>query len=78
MAVLNDSLEGHKEFVKLNAKLENRRLDYDAKLNKVQKTKKENSSLEEETSAARLKYEETLEAMTQKMFDLNSQDVMHL
>jgi hypothetical protein len=58
--------------------LENRRLDYDAKLNKVQKTKKENTVLEEETRVAQAKYEETLASITQKMIDLNSEDVSGL
>ena len=75
MRVLNDSLEGHKEYAKLETKLENRRLDFDAKLNKINKSKKENTVLEEETRAAQAKYEETLEVMTQKMLELNSQDV---
>ncbi|KAJ3345683.1 hypothetical protein HDU91_007268, partial [Kappamyces sp. JEL0680] len=77
MKTLNESWEGHKEYEKLVAKLENRRLDFDAKLNKVQKSKKENTALEEETRAAQAKYEETLEVMTQKMLELNSQDDAH-
>lgn len=77
MRVLNESLEGHKEYAKLETKLENRRLDFDAKLNKINKSKKENTVLEEETRAAQAKYEETLEVMTQKMLELNSQDVCY-
>jgi hypothetical protein len=65
----------HKEYARLESKLENRRLDFDAKLNKINKSKKENTVLEEETRAAQAKYEETLEVMTQKMLELNSQDV---
>ena len=77
MRVLNESLEGHKEYGRLCTKLENRRLDFDAKLNKVQKSKKENTSLEEETRASQAKYEETLEVITQKMIELNTQDDDH-
>ena len=78
MRVLHESLEGHKDYAKLESKLENRRLDFDSKLNKVNKSKKENVALEEETRAAQTKYEETLEVITQKMLDLNSQDVRHV
>jgi hypothetical protein len=59
----------------IETKLENRRLDYDAKNNKIQKSKKENVSLEEETRAAKQKYEESLDAITLKMSDLNTFDV---
>lgn len=48
-----------KEFDHLQKKLENRRLDYDAKQNKLNKSKKEKPQLEEETRAAQYKYEET-------------------
>lgn len=78
MRILNESLEDHKEYAKLETKLENRRLDFDAKLNKVNKSKKENTILEEETRAAQAKYEETLEVITKKMLELNSQDDEHL
>ena len=50
----------NKEYTRLKSKLENRRLDFDAKLNKVQKSKKENSVLEEETRVSQAKYEEVL------------------
>lgn len=42
LRLLNESMEGFKDVSRLETKLENRRLDYDAKLNKVQKSKKEN------------------------------------
>jgi hypothetical protein len=74
LLTIHDTLEGHKEYSKLETKLENRRLDFDAKLNKVQKSKKENSVLEEETRVCQSKYEETLEAITQKMIELNTDD----
>lgn len=77
MRELSEALEGHKEYKNLASKLENRRLDFDSKLNKVQKSKKENSSLEEETRAAQAKYEESLEVITQKMLELNNKDDSH-
>jgi hypothetical protein len=40
-------LLGLKEYDKLNLKLENRRLDFDAKMNLLSKSKKESPKLEE-------------------------------
>ena len=54
--------------------MNNRRLDYDAKLNKVQKSKKEDSKLEEDARVSQEKYLETLELITEQMIHLNSQD----
>ncbi|KAI9009780.1 hypothetical protein BC832DRAFT_538812 [Gaertneriomyces semiglobifer] len=72
-----------KEYTQLKAKLERRRLDFDAKLNRVHKSRKENPQLEEETRVAQAKYEESLLDVTNKMIDLNSnedeqlQDLLH-
>jgi uncharacterized protein YcbK (DUF882 family) len=74
---IHNASTNHKEFAKLESKLQNRRLDYDAKLNKLQKSKKENPALEEEVRVAQAKYEESLEAATTQMIDLNSQDEHH-
>lgn len=52
--------ENMKEFDRIRKKLDNRRLDFDAKQNKLAKGKK-SSELEEEVSVAREKYEEMLE-----------------
>lgn len=49
-----------KDYDALKKKLENRRLDYDAKLNKFNKSKKEKPGLEEEMKTAQKKYNETL------------------
>lgn len=48
-----------KEFEHLKKKLDNRRLDYDARQNKLSKSKKEKPALEEEVRACQFKYEET-------------------
>ena len=71
-------IEGLKEYDKLNQKLENRRLDFDAKLNRVHKSKKENPELEEETRVAQGKYEDSLTHITEAMIQLNSNDVFAL
>ncbi|KAH7030339.1 hypothetical protein BKA57DRAFT_478390 [Linnemannia elongata] len=52
-----------KEYHAMQKKLHSRRLDYDAKLAKVQKAKKEKPEWEEEMQAAKAKYEETRECV---------------
>jgi len=47
----------------MQKKLHSRRLDYDAKLAKVQKAKKEKPEWEEEMQAAKAKYEDTRECV---------------
>ncbi|KAJ3324137.1 hypothetical protein HDV06_000678 [Boothiomyces sp. JEL0866] len=74
---LTEDLAAHKEYTRLETKLENRRLDFDSKLNKVQKSKKENTVLEEEARVCQAKYEETLETITQHMLNLSSKDDEH-
>lgn len=72
-----DSLaEEQKEYEHIKKKLENRRLDFDAKLNQVQKVKKEAPKLEEETRVAQMKYEETMSTLTSKMIDINATEVL--
>ncbi|CAG8593983.1 8058_t:CDS:2 [Paraglomus occultum] len=56
-----------KQYQALKKKLESRRLDYDAKQNRVQKSKKEKPEWEEEMQAAKQKYEETLEDLENKI-----------
>ncbi|KAJ1564466.1 hypothetical protein HK405_014803, partial [Cladochytrium tenue] len=71
-------LEDLKEYARLKTKLENRRLDYDAKANKVQKSKKESSSIEEDARAAQAKYEETLSDLSSRMVAINSAEADQL
>ncbi|KAG0367837.1 hypothetical protein BC939DRAFT_532335 [Gamsiella multidivaricata] len=60
-----------KEYQTLQKKLQSRRLDYDAKLAKVQKAKKEKPEWEEEMQAAKAKYEETRECILGVMTAIN-------
>lgn len=69
---LDNILEDQQEYEYLKKKLENRRLDFDAKLNQVQKAKKEKPQLEEETRSAQSKYEETLTKLSNKMIEINT------
>ncbi|KAI8361193.1 hypothetical protein B0O80DRAFT_436981 [Mortierella sp. GBAus27b] len=70
-----DSLEKEqvqmKEYLALQKKLHSRRLDYDAKLSKVQKAKKEKPEWEEEMQAAKSKYEDTRECIVGIMTTMN-------
>ncbi|KAJ3280609.1 hypothetical protein HK104_000539, partial [Borealophlyctis nickersoniae] len=71
---LNRVMSDIKEYKAIQKKLESRRLDFDAKLNKAHKAKKEKPEFMEETRIAQSKYEESLTDMTQKMIDLNSNE----
>ncbi len=67
-----------KEYQALQKKLSSRRLDYDAKLAKVQKAKKEKPEWEEEMQAAKAKYEETRECVLAIMTAINESQVGRL
>ena len=65
-----------KEYHTLQKKLHSRRLDYDAKLAKVQKAKKEKPEWEEEMQASKAKYEETRECVLGVMAAIHNSQVM--
>ncbi|CAI2168120.1 5128_t:CDS:2 [Funneliformis geosporum] len=75
---LTSSIEEYKHYQQLKRKLESRRLDYDAKLTKVQKSKKEKPELEEEMRAAKEKYEVVMEDINNKMHALNESEDQYL
>lgn len=77
MRTLEDALREYKEYQALKKKLEGRRLDYDAKLARLQKAKKEKPEWEQEMQAAKLKYEETEYELLQKMVQLQEYEVRH-
>ncbi|CEG71921.1 hypothetical protein RMATCC62417_07567 [Rhizopus microsporus] len=64
IAALQEALANE---LKTGRKLELKRLDYDSKLNRLHKAKKEKPELEQEMQAARMKYEETEHDIIQKM-----------
>lgn len=72
---ISEILASVKEFTHLQKKLENRRLDYDAKQNKLTKSKKEKPALEEETRAAQYKYEETYKDLFNLMSRFGEREV---
>lgn len=69
-ALLNET----KGFEQLRKKLKNRRLDYDANNNRLQKSKKEDPALEENVKNTKLKYEETLQKLEEKMVSVSRQE----
>lgn len=73
---VNELLASVKEFDHLKKKLENRRLDFDAKQNKLNKSKKEKPSLEEEMRAAQYKYEETYSDMQNLMLRFGDKEAL--
>ena len=75
MSTLEVGLQEYKDYLALKKKLESRRLDYDAKLGRLQKAKKEKPELEQEMQASKLKYEETEYDLIQKMVYLQEFEV---
>lgn len=67
LATLESGLLEYKEYDSLRKKLASRRLDYDSKLNRLNKAKKEKPELEQEMQASRIKYEDTEHDLIQKM-----------
>lgn len=67
MTTLDNGLQEYKEYDSLRKKLASRRLDYDSKLNRLNKAKKEKPELEQEMQASRIKYEDTEHDLIQKM-----------
>lgn len=68
--------ENLKDFERLRKKLENRRLDYDAKQNKASKGKK-SVELDEELKIARDKYEESLNDTEKLMRGFKEREVVY-
>lgn len=66
-----------KDYTSLKKKMENRRLDYDAKLNKFNKSKRDKPGLEEEMRTAQSKYNETLTDVENIMSSFAEREVSH-
>ncbi|KAL2195209.1 hypothetical protein P885DRAFT_70786 [Corynascus similis CBS 632.67] len=69
------SLAMMKEYQAARKKLENRRLNYDASMSKLQKAKRDDFRLEEELRAAKVKYEESSEDVLRRMQDIQDAEV---
>ncbi|KAG1239681.1 hypothetical protein G6F68_018397 [Rhizopus microsporus] len=75
MSVLESGLQEYKDYDSLRKKLELKRLDYDSKLNRLSKAKKEKPELEQEMQGAKIKYEDTEHDLIQKMAYLQEFEV---
>ncbi|ORX51340.1 BAR-domain-containing protein [Hesseltinella vesiculosa] len=71
---LQYSAAQYKEYQALCRKLESRRLDYDAKQNRLQRVTKEMPELELEVQAAKTKYEESEYSVVQMMMRLQDEE----
>ncbi|KAF2446422.1 BAR-domain-containing protein [Karstenula rhodostoma CBS 690.94] len=72
---LDRSLAQMKEYQNARKKLEQRRLNYDTSLAKMQKAKKEDFRVEEELRAQKAKYEESSEDVYRRMQDIKESEV---
>ncbi|KAG2195948.1 hypothetical protein INT47_007084 [Mucor saturninus] len=77
MEKLEEGLQQFKEYAVLRKRLESRRLDYDAKIGRLQKSKKEKPDLEQEMQASKLKYEDSEYDVIQKMATLQEFEDEH-
>ncbi|ORX98225.1 BAR-domain-containing protein [Basidiobolus meristosporus CBS 931.73] len=75
---LEGAMNEMKELQQARKKLESRRLDYNAKLNTVQRAKKEKPELEEQMRAAELKFNESLEDTYSRMIDIRNAEELHM
>lgn len=75
IGVLEQGLQHYKDYYALKKKLESRRLDYDAKLSRLNKSKKEKPEWNQEMQAAKAKYEECEHLILEKMATLQDYEV---
>ncbi|KAI8065005.1 hypothetical protein BDF21DRAFT_346446 [Thamnidium elegans] len=77
MEKLDEGLALFKDYANLRKRLESRRLDYDAKIGRLQKSKKEKPELEQELQASKMKYEDAEYDVIQKMISLQEFEDEH-
>ncbi|KAK9768263.1 hypothetical protein K7432_001230 [Basidiobolus ranarum] len=75
---LERTLTDMKELQQSRKKLESRRLDYNAKLNTVQKTKKDKPELEDQMRTAEMKFHETMDDVHSRMVDIGNNEELSM
>ncbi|KAI8337504.1 hypothetical protein BC941DRAFT_470393 [Chlamydoabsidia padenii] len=75
--ILEQGLQHYKDYYTLKKKLESRRLDYDSKLCRINKSKKEKPEWEQELQASKIKYEECEQLVIEKMVTLHDYEMDH-
>ncbi|KAJ2864312.1 hypothetical protein GGI22_001752 [Coemansia erecta] len=74
MPSLQRSLDDFKEYVALQKKLESRRSEYDSKLVKFQKARKDNMTVEDELRTAQVRYEDAYDDLAKRMLTMQDQE----
>ncbi|KAJ2700890.1 hypothetical protein H4218_001774 [Coemansia sp. IMI 209128] len=67
---LQRAMDDFKEYVSLQKKLESRRSDYDSKLAKYQKSRKDSVALEDELRTAQVRYEDNYDDLARRMMQM--------
>ncbi|KAJ1995961.1 hypothetical protein GGI25_000502 [Coemansia spiralis] len=74
LPTLQRSLDDFKEYVSLQKKLESRRSEYDSKLVKFQKARKDNMTVEDELRTAQVRYEDAYDDLAYRMLDMQDKE----
>ncbi|KAI9470244.1 hypothetical protein LPJ78_000535 [Coemansia sp. RSA 989] len=75
---LQRSLDDFKQYVALQKKLETRRSEYDSKMVKFQKARKDNITVEDELRTAQVRYEDTYEDLARRMMEMQDAEQEYL
>ncbi|KAJ2389725.1 hypothetical protein H4S02_002221, partial [Coemansia sp. RSA 2611] len=75
---LQRSLDDFKQYVTLQKKLETRRSEYDSKMVKFQKARKDNITVEDELRTAQVRYEDTYDDLGRRMMDMQDAEQEYL
>jgi hypothetical protein len=71
-ASLSHSMVEYKDYATLKKKVESRRLDFDSKVSKAIKSKKEKPEDEEAVRVSQMRYEDSITDVTSKMLNLHN------
>ncbi|KAJ2891251.1 hypothetical protein IWW38_003704, partial [Coemansia aciculifera] len=75
---LQRAMDDFKEYVSLQKKLESRRSDYDSKLAKFNKSRKDSVVLEDELRTAQVRYEDNYDDMARRMMQMQDSEQDYL
>ncbi|PIA16115.1 BAR-domain-containing protein [Coemansia reversa NRRL 1564] len=75
---LQRSLDDFKEYVAMQKKLESRRGEYDSKMVKFQKARKDNITIEDELRTAQVRYEDTYDDLGRRMMEMQDAEQGYL
>ncbi|KAJ2048145.1 hypothetical protein IW146_004841 [Coemansia sp. RSA 922] len=78
LSSLQRAMDDFKEYVSLQKKLESRRSDYDSKLAKYQKSRKDSVALEDELRTAQVRYEDNYDDMARRMMQMQDSEQDYL